>query len=62
MKGIIVEKDGTIRPNIEREYQAIVGEVVKGEFKIFENPGHPAIGTSAEEVAETIHQFITQYS
>ncbi|MDU5509928.1 alpha/beta hydrolase [Enterococcus gilvus] len=56
------KKDGTIRPNIEREYQAIVGEVVKGEFKIFENPGHPAIGTSAEEVAETIHQFITQYS
>lgn len=55
-------KDKTIRPNIEREYQAIVGEVVNGQFKIFEKPGHPAIGSSAEEVAETINEFIAQYS
>lgn len=56
------KKDETIRPNIEREYQAIVGEVSHGQFKLFEKPGHPAIETSAEEVAETIDQFIAQYS
>lgn len=56
------KRDEMIRPNIEREYQAIVGEVVQGQFKIFEKPGHPAIGSSAEEVAETINQFIAEYS
>lgn len=56
------KKDETIRPNIEREYRAIAGEVVNGQFKIFDNPGHPAIGTSAEEVAETINQFITEFN
>lgn len=55
-------KDKAIRPNIEREYRAIAGEVVRGQFKIFEKPGHPAIDTSAEEVAETINDFISQYS
>ncbi|MBO0452467.1 alpha/beta fold hydrolase [Candidatus Enterococcus murrayae] len=56
------KRDEMIRPNIEREYQAIVGEVVQGQFKLFEKPGHPAIGSSAEEVAETINQFIAEYS
>ncbi|MGM0169591.1 hypothetical protein IGI39_003907 [Enterococcus sp. AZ135] len=56
------KKDDTIRPNIEKEYRAIAGEVVRGQFKIFENPGHPSIGTSAEEVAETINQFIAEYN
>lgn len=55
------KKDDSIRSNIEREYRAIAGEVVHGQFKLFENPGHPAIESSAEEVAETIDQFITQH-
>lgn len=56
------KKDKTIRPNIEREYQSIVGEVVQGQFKIFDKPGHPAIESCCEEVAETINQFIYEYS
>lgn len=54
--------DGLIRSNIEEEYQAIVDEVPEAQFQLFENPGHPAIGTSAEEVAAAIKQFIAKYS
>jgi pimeloyl-ACP methyl ester carboxylesterase len=56
------KKDKAIRPNIEQEYQAIVGEVVHGQFKLFDKPGHPAIKSCCEEVAETINQFIYEYS
>ena len=56
------KKDKAIRPNIEQEYQAIVGEVVHGQFKLFDKPGHPAIESCCEEVAETINQFIYEYS
>lgn len=55
------KKDNLILPNIEKEYRAIAGEVVHGQFKLFENPGHPAIESCAKEVAETIDQFIAQY-
>lgn len=54
--------DGLIRSNVAEEYQAIVNEVPCAEFKLFEKPGHPAIGTNAEEVAEAIKQFIAEYS
>lgn len=54
--------DGMIRSNIKEEYQAIVDEAPQARFQLFENPGHPAIGTNMEEVAAAIIQFITEYS
>lgn len=54
--------DGMIRSNIQDEYQAIVAEVPQARYQLFEKPGHPAIGTNAEEVAEAIKQFIEENS
>ncbi|GAA2917359.1 alpha/beta fold hydrolase [Enterococcus pseudoavium] len=55
------KKDRKLRANIEKEYQAIAGEVANGQFKLFENPGHPAIGSCPEEFAETVNEFVAQY-
>lgn len=54
--------DGLIRSTIAEEYQAILEEVPEARVELFENPGHPAIGTNAEEVAAAIKGFIVEYS
>lgn len=54
--------DGMIRSTIKEEYQAIIEEVPQAECHLFENPGHPAIGTNAEGVAEAIKRFISENS
>lgn len=55
------KKDGMIRSNIAEEYHAIATEVPHARVKLFAKQGHPGIGTNAEETAEEIKQFITEY-
>ncbi|WP_251867751.1 alpha/beta fold hydrolase [Enterococcus malodoratus] len=54
------KNDSALRSNLEEEYQAIIQEVPRAQFKLVETPGHPSIGTNAEKVAETIKQFIAE--
>ncbi|MGC6768385.1 alpha/beta fold hydrolase [Enterococcus sp. LJL51] len=54
------KEDKMIRPMIEQEYKNIQKDIPQAKIVLFDEGGHPAIGTNAEQLAQEIHQFIEE--
>lgn len=52
--------DDMVRKNLAEEYEAILQEVQSGEMKLFEEGGHPALQSNAEEAAGIIRRFLNK--